>query len=101
MLSDVGQDARQATDPEGGVARDRDVMLAAFGAGQPEVAAGLTSHPVAKVGQGLCEIVARRPAAVSRGDNFLADEVEAYDPGGLPVVKVAADCVSDVVVQVV
>jgi hypothetical protein len=39
-------------------------------------------------------------AAISRGDDFLADEVEAYDPGPLSLVNAAANSLSDFVVQV-
>jgi len=58
VLSDVAEDAGQRADPEGRVARDGDVVLAAFESGQSKMAAGLTSHPVAQVSERLREIVA-------------------------------------------
>jgi len=47
VLSDVAEDAGQRADPEGRVTRDGDVVLTAFESGQPKMAAGLTSHPIA------------------------------------------------------
>jgi hypothetical protein len=50
------------------VARNRDVVLAAFEGGQPKMATGLTGHPVAQVSKGVREIIAgdipRQPQTV-------------------------------------
>ena len=59
MLSYVAQDAGKGPNAEAPVARNRDVVLAVFEGGQPEMAAGLTGSPVAQVGEGLREVVAR------------------------------------------
>jgi hypothetical protein len=59
VLSDVAQDASQRPDPEGRVPRNSDMMFTALEGGQPNMAAGLTAHPVAEVSERLRGIVAR------------------------------------------
>ena len=41
------------------MAGHRDVVLAAFQGGQPEVAVCLTGYAIAQIGDGSCEVVAR------------------------------------------
>lgn len=68
VLSYVAQNAGHGTNAQARVARNRDVVLAAFEVGQPKMATGLTGHPVAQVSEGLREIVTgdvpRQPQAV-------------------------------------
>lgn len=68
MLSYVAQHAGHGTNAQARVARNRDVVLAAFEGGQPKMATGLTGHPVAQITKGAREIVAgdisRQPQAV-------------------------------------
>ena len=68
VLGDIAENAGQCTDPEGRVARNREVVLAAFEGGQSQVAAGLTRHLVAQATEDLGEIVTgdvpRQPQAV-------------------------------------
>ena len=59
VLSDVAQDTGQRANPEGRVTRNSDVVFPTFESSQPDVAAGLTGHPVAEVSERLREIVAR------------------------------------------
>jgi len=58
VLSNVTKHAGQRTDPEGRVTRNGDVVLTAFESSQPQMAAGLTGHPIAQVSERLREIVA-------------------------------------------
>jgi hypothetical protein len=68
VLSDIAQHAGQGTNAEARVARNRDVVLAAFKGGQPKMATGLTGHPVARISKRAREIIAgeipRQPQAV-------------------------------------
>ncbi len=68
MLGHVAQDTGQRADAEGPVARNGDVVLAAFEGGQAEMAAGLPSYPVAELSESLREVVSgnvtRKPQAV-------------------------------------
>lgn len=101
VLGNVAQDAGQCAGSQGCVTQNGDVMLAALPRGQSKMAAGLTGHPVAQVSEGSGEIVAGDvPAEASRGDDFLAHEVEPDHSGGLPFVEVAANRIPDLVVQV-
>jgi len=58
MLSDVAQHTGQRSDAETRVARNRDVVLAALEGRQSNMAAGLTSHPVAQISEDLCQVIA-------------------------------------------
>ena len=59
MLGDIAEKTGQRSDQERRVAGDRDVVLAAFQGGQPEVAACLTGYAIAQICEGSCEVVAR------------------------------------------
>jgi hypothetical protein len=100
VLSDVTEDAGQRANPEGRVKRDGDVVLTAFESGQPTMARfdGLPGSPGQRAPSR--DRRRRRPAAVSSGDDFLAYEVEPDDLGELSFIEVAADGISDLVVQV-
>ena len=68
MLGHVAEKTGQRSDPERRVAGDRDVVLAAFQSGQPEVAACLTGYAIAQIDEGSCEVfagdIARKPQAL-------------------------------------
>ena len=68
MLGHVAEKTGQRSNPERRVAGDRDVVLAAFQGGQPEVTACLTGYAIAQIDEGFCEVfagdVARKPQAL-------------------------------------
>ena len=68
MLGHIAQDTGERTDAEACMARNGDMVLAAFECCQPKMATGLTGHPVAQLTKGLREILAgdvpRQPHAV-------------------------------------
>jgi hypothetical protein len=59
VLGHVAEETGQCPNPERSVARDGDVVLAAFECGQSEMATGLASDPVAEISECLREIVPR------------------------------------------
>lgn len=68
VLCHVAEDTGERPDPEGRVAWNGDVMLAAFGGGQTEVTSCLAGYPVAEGRERLREIVTgdvpRKPQAL-------------------------------------
>jgi len=96
----VREDAAERTDTKRVVIRDRDVVLAVGGRGDPEMAPGLARDAVAEDLERLRQPAPREvPAGASRGDHFVADEVEADHLRGLPLLEVAAHGVAHLCVQ--